>query len=85
MADGNHAFLSDRLANYGEALPANFAVGGDIVGNVPIKFVDLVSRHELIDLDCMRAFNRDRLNVVIGYFDMVAVADLIALDDIAYR
>jgi hypothetical protein len=30
----------------------------------------------------MRAFNRDRLNLVIGYFDILAVADLIALDDV---
>lgn len=58
------------------------AVEGDTAKNISIKFVDLVFRHELIDLDRVRAFERDRLQLVVGYFDIVAFANLIALDDL---
>jgi hypothetical protein len=54
----------------------------DVVRNVAIELVDLIPRHELVDLDRVRASDRDGLQLVIGYFDVAALAHLVALDDV---
>jgi hypothetical protein len=82
MAERDHAFLPDRLTDHGEGLPADLPVGGDVVRNVPIKFVDLTPRHELVDLDRVRASDRDALQFIASYFDVATLADLVALDDV---
>jgi hypothetical protein len=78
----DHTFLLDRLASYSVSLLANLAIGRDVVRIVQIEIVDLGSRYELIDLDCMPAFDRYCLEFFLGNFDVLSLADLIAHDDI---
>src|SRR6185312_6504881 len=80
--EGNHDFLLDGLTNHGEGLSADFAVGGDVVRNVPIELVDLASRHELVDLYRVGASERDGLQLFIGYFDVPALGDLKVSNDV---
>src|SRR6202040_2498209 len=82
MPERDHAFLLDRLADNGERLPTNLALGGDVVRNVPMEFVDLTPRHELVDLDRVRTSNRDALQLIVGYFDITVLGDLVALDEV---
>src|ERR1700704_2472809 len=78
----DHPPLLDRLANHGVSLPADIAFRRDVVGNVQIEIVYLVSRYELIDLDRMRAFDGYRLEFRLGYFDVLSLANFIAHDDV---
>src|SRR3979411_1685924 len=60
MTERYHVLLLDRLTDHGEGLLADLTVGSDVVWNVPIEFVDLTLRHELVDLDGVRASDRER-------------------------
>jgi hypothetical protein len=66
IADGARHALAARFGQYDPAFlfdrrmdskgpPAGLALGGDVVRNFPIEFVDLTPRRELIDLDRARA------------------------------
>ena len=81
-AKGNHASSLDRSTDYREGLPADLALRGDIVGNLPMELVDLAPRHELVDPDRVRAADRDGLKLIVGYFDVAALHDLVSLDDV---
>jgi hypothetical protein len=79
----HHAFLADRLANDREGLLADFAIRNDVVRAVQIELVDLLLGHELVDLDGALALDRDRFELFGLDLDLLAFADLIALDDVA--
>jgi hypothetical protein len=61
---------------------ANLAIGSEVIGAVLIKLVDFFFRHELVDLDCALALNRNGLKLFGLDLDVLALADFIALDDI---
>ena len=46
----DHALFLDRLPNYSKGLARDLAFRGEIVGPDVIELVDLVSRHESVDL-----------------------------------
>ena len=73
MTERYHVLLLDRLTDHGEGLLADLALGSDVVRNVPIEFVDLALRHELVDLDGVRAFDRDRFQLIVSYFNVAAL------------
>src|SRR6267378_1467914 len=82
VTKGHHAFLLDCFTNHRESLPADLALGGDIVRSVPIELIDLVPGHELIDLDRVRAPDLNGLQFIVIYLDAVALVDFVALDDV---
>ena len=59
LADRDHSLLADGLADHGERLLADLAIRHDVVRVVEIELVDLLARHELVDLD-RRACSRSR-------------------------
>src|SRR5262249_48707402 len=77
-----HSLLADRLANDRECLFADLAVGNEIVGTIEIQLVDFFLRHELVDLDCALALDGDRLKLFGLNLDILAFANLVALDDV---
>ena len=82
LAERHHAFLADGLADDGERLLADVAVGHDVIRVVEIELVDFLFRHELVDLDDALALDRDRLELLGVELDILALADLVALDDV---
>ena len=61
---------------------ADLAVGHDVIGPHQIKIVDLLARHELVNLDGARGFKRDVFQLVLGDFEIAVPVDLITFDDI---
>jgi hypothetical protein len=82
VTKGHHTFLLDCFTNHCEGLPADLALGGDKVRGAPIELIDLVPWHELVDLYRVRAPDRNSLQFIVIYLDVVALADLVALDDV---
>ncbi len=50
----------------------DYSLHADVVRNVQIEVVDLISKHELINLDCVRVLDSDRLKLVLCYFNVVS-------------
>ena len=68
IADDRKRFLADAIG------------GREIVGRVEIELVDLVARHEALDVDGVVALELDRLDLVILDLDELALGDLVTLD-----
>jgi len=79
--------MSPRAAFFSahESVPADLAVGRDVVRTDVVKLVDLGFRHELVDLDRLRTFERDGLQFVVRDLDVFALGDFVALDDLVRR
>jgi hypothetical protein len=77
----NHTLFSDCFTYDSEGLTADGTLGGDEIGKIQIKFVDLVPRHELLNLDGVRAFHCYGLHLVVRNLDEAALRDFIASDD----
>jgi hypothetical protein len=82
LADRHHALLADRFSNDGECLLTDIPVRGNVIRVVQVQFVYLVLGHELVDVDRPLALDRDSFKLLGIEFDIVALADLVALDDI---
>src|ERR1700730_18115773 len=54
-AQRHHVFLPDRLPDHRKGLSADFTVGGYIIGSIPVSIVDLLLRHEKVDVYRVRA------------------------------
>ena len=83
----NHPYY---IAPDGKAgIDAGFPVRRDIIRMIEVALVDLVPRHETIDLDGMIALDLDGFQLflfdldVIAFAHFVAAALLVALDDVA--
>ena len=72
----------DCLPDRDEGIGPDLAFRGDEVGADVVEVVNLLARHELVDVDGAGRFYRDRLKVLIGDLDVVALRDLIALNDV---
>src|SRR6202048_1975644 len=71
---GIASWLSDMLTD--------LSVRGNVIGIVQVQFVDLLPRNELVDVDRALALNRDGFELLGIKFDIVVLADFVALDDI---
>src|SRR6266481_2816912 len=81
-AERHHAFLADRVADDREGLLADLPIGHHVVWVVQIEVVDLLPRHELVDLDRARALYGDGLEFLGFELDVFALADFVAFDDV---
>ena len=61
----HHIFAAHRLADHGEGLLADLVVRSDVIGAIQITFVDLFARNEGVDLDGVRAFDGNRVELFI--------------------
>src|SRR6266850_484592 len=77
----DHSLFLDRVPDHNVGLPADLAIWDDVIRNVQVEVVDLISRHEPINLDRVPAFDSDRLKLILGYFNVAILADLVAHDD----
>ena len=60
----------------------DLSVRGNVIGIVQVQFVNLVLGHELVDVDRALALDRDSFEFLGIKFDVIALADLVPLDDI---
>jgi hypothetical protein len=78
-----------RIADHREGVDPGLAVGRDEIGLLEIARVDLLARDELIDLEGMRAFELDGLELVgidldiFAFRQLIAAALLVFLDHLA--
>ncbi len=72
----DQVFLLHRLADDGKGLGADLVVGRDVIGFVEIDFVDLVARHEALDVDGVRALQRHLVELLVLDQHVVALLDL---------
>ena len=82
LAECNHSFLSDGLADHRKGLLSDFAIWNDEVRIAQIEFVYLHLRDELINLDDAFAFNGDGIEFLWCKLDVFALGDLVAFDDV---
>ena len=78
--EAHHFLGAHGIADDGERFLADAVGGREIVGRVEIQLVDLVARHEALDIDGVVAFELDRLDLVVLDLDELALGDLVALD-----
>jgi len=83
LAECNHPFLADGLADHRKRLLPDFAIWNDKVWIAQVEFVDFSLRNELINLDDPFAFDGNRLKLLRFKFDVFALCDLVAFDDVA--
>jgi hypothetical protein len=84
-ADGDQLHLFDHLANDDESVLANLAVRRDVIRTNVVKLVDLVSWDKLVDVYSLCALQRYGFQLLIGDFDILSFADLVALNDMSGR
>ena len=82
LADRDHALFADGFPDHGERLLTDLAIRRNVIGVVEVEFVYLVLRHELVDVDCALALDRDGFELFGIKLDVLALADLVALDDV---
>jgi len=46
---------ADHVADHGERIDSDLALGRDVVGTRIVEIIDLFLRNKLIDVDCARA------------------------------
>jgi hypothetical protein len=81
-SERHHAFLADCLSDHGERLLSDFPIRDDVVGAVQVQLVDLLLRHELVDLNRPPALYGDCLKLFGLDLDVLALAHLISLHDL---
>src|SRR6516165_8789252 len=82
LAECNHPFLADGLADHRKGLLPDFAIWNDEVRVAQVEFVDLRLRDELVNLDDAFAFNGDRIEFLWFKLEILALGDLVAFDDV---
>ena len=70
------------MADNGERLLPDFAIRHDVIRAIEIKLVDLFFRNELVNLDRALALDRYGLEFFRLDLEVLALADLVALDDV---
>jgi hypothetical protein len=84
-ADRDHLHLLYDVADDHEGVLADIAVWSDIVRTDVVELVDFAPRHELVDIDRLGAFERDRFQFLVGDLDILAFGDFVSLDDLLRR
>src|ERR1700730_10537510 len=82
LSNRHHALLADGFPDDSECLLTDLSVRGNVIGIVQVQFVDLLPRHELVDVDRALALDLDSFELLGIKLDILALADFVALDDI---
>src|SRR5208337_2032089 len=82
LADCDHALFADGFPDHGERLLADLSIWRDVIGAVQVEFVYLLLGHELVDIDHALALDRHGFELFGVKLDILALADLVALDDV---
>ena len=82
MAEANLLGSPQRLAQYDEGFFREIIGGHDIIGPLIIEDVNLVSVDKLRKFQRLLAFQLHRLNLFWLQQDIIALADLVAFDDV---
>src|SRR6266404_2278672 len=82
LANCDHALFADGFPDHGERLLADLSIWCDVIGAVQVEFVYLLLGHELVDVDHALALDCHGFEFLGTKFDVLALTDLIALDDI---
>jgi hypothetical protein len=77
LAECNHSFLADGLADHRKRLLSDFAIWNDEVWVAQVELVDLRLRDELINLNDALAFNGDGIEFVWFKLDILALGNLV--------
>jgi hypothetical protein len=67
VADDGKGFLADAIGRR------------EVIGRIEIELIDLLARHEALDVDGMIALDLHRLQLVVLEHDVLALGDLVAL------
>src|SRR5882757_3452000 len=78
----NHPFLLDRLSDHRVCLSTDLSIRDDVVGPIQIDVIDFDSRYESVNVDRVSSFDRNSLELILGYFNVAAFAQLIAHHDV---
>ena len=85
----HHVAFAHRLADHREGFGADLVIGHDVVGGVVVDGIDLRARHEMLDLDRMRALDLHVLQFFGFEQDVIVAGDFVAfhaiggLDEVA--
>ena len=74
----HHALLAYGLADYSKRLLRHRFVGDDIIRRVEEALVDLLARHETVDLDHMGALDLDGFEFLVLDDQVLPLGDLVA-------
>jgi hypothetical protein len=83
LAECNHAFPADGLADHRKCLLSDFTIWNDKVWVAQVEFVDFRLRDEFINLDDALAFNGYGIEFLRFKLDILALGDLVAFDDVS--
>src|ERR1700730_11103761 len=79
--DPYHTFPLDGLADDGECLHTDLAIGHDVIRPVDVEIIDLGARDELVDVDGVARFRLDSFEILFRDLN-VALAGLVAFHDV---
>jgi hypothetical protein len=65
-----------------KGLLSDLTIGGEVVRRVDLAIIDLVSRNELIDIDCPGALDLHSLKLFVLNDEVLSFSDLIAACDV---
>src|ERR1700730_12308884 len=75
--------LGHCRADHPERLDRDRTIGMEMIRALEIGRIDLVTRHELLQIDHLRAFDIERLQLLGGEGDEFAAGVFVSLDDVA--
>jgi len=75
----HHLLRPHGVADDGKRLLAHPIGGGEVVGRVEVKLVDLGARNEALDVDRVITLDLDGLDLLVLQHDVLALADLVTL------
>ena len=84
-SDCNHVHASNGLADDRVGVVPHLAVRHEIVGPDDVTLVDILPRHELVDLDRMGTFEGNVVQFVLADLDVGIGIDLVSLHDVFRR
>jgi hypothetical protein len=70
--------VAHHLADHRKGLLGDWLVGGDIIRGVEEALVDLLARHETVDLDHVGALDLDRFEFLVLDDQVLSLGDLVA-------
>jgi hypothetical protein len=74
----HQGFAAHRVADHRKGVLADRIVGGDVIGRLEEALVNVGTRHEAVDVDGVRAFDLDGLQLLVLNEEKLVLADLIA-------
>src|SRR5262249_29025610 len=76
-AQCDHVQFADSVADHRKGILPDLAIRGDVVRRINIALVDFAFRHELIDVDGVRAFDLNGVELVVLNDEILTFGDLI--------